>query len=209
MMRRFFISFELFMVLMLFSFFFIFFSSLLTYTVWIILFSVFLYLIRRKKITYKDHTKYAEEVLLSPVNGIVKNIAETSEHLSLEVFIPHLFEWGVYFPINAEIVDSRDLGEKRNLRYTRVDPESNSFKCKQVIMRIKKNFDISLKLLPCPTGVYPRVWVNPGDRGRVASCMGYMPFGGAAIVELPKNCNILVSIGDKLNAGETVIAGSM
>jgi hypothetical protein len=212
MNKKFFISSERFVFLMVLTFFLMFFLSFGTFVLWLIGLCAYLYLIRRNKINYKDHYHPSSEVVISPVNGVVKSVYKkiTLEDQGvwqcIEVEIPYFSEWGIYFPMVAEVYHTERQSSNRLFRFQKIDFRKKYSEDRLQFMG-RTGHQVVLSLLPCPTSMRPRVWCEAGDRGRLGACAGFFPFGGTVAIYLPVECNVLVSMDDQIVAGETVLAG--
>jgi hypothetical protein len=212
MSKKFFISNERFVFLMIITFILMFFFSFSTLVLWLVCLSFFLYLLRRNKINYKDLYHPSSEVVISPVNGIIKSIykkislEEQGLWQCVEVEMPYFSEWGIYFPMVAEVYHTEKQSSERLFRFNKIDFRKKYSENRLQFMG-RTGHQVVLSLLPCPTSMRPRVWVEAGDRGRLGACAGFFPLGGTIAIYLPLECNILVSVDDQIVAGDTVLAG--
>jgi len=211
-LSRFYISVEFFSFLMLTSFVLMFFTSFKAYTLWLLLLSFFLFLCRRKKISFKDYRRGPGNVILASINGQVRRVyygidfEPFGKANCIEVTVPYMYEWGVYMPFGGDVLDVTSKSSKRYFRYSDNFNWHESYTYLRLLLCSKDNRSVALDILPCYTGLKPRFWVGPGDRGQLASCLGYLPLGGSVLLYLDTSCNILVAENQILQAGQTPVA---
>ncbi len=187
------------------------------WTRWPLLISVggFLWLHRRREVPWRDTLKSDGEIFLAPVDGEVVKIgfwtdSETGERFGeLRIVVNLTDNWGLHLPSSSEMEFLKDFPGTRLARgmLARFDREKVSeYAHTDMLLRSKNGVGSRLRFLRCPNGRSPRIWMKSGDRGRGAACFGYYAFGGSLIVFVPQPCDILVVEGEKIEAGQTVLA---
>ncbi len=178
-------------------FYFFSFNIILT---WFLYLSVYFTLYRRKKINYKDRIREASNFLVSPVNGKILSI-DTNSTLDgfsegskrIRIKINPFDEWGVYFPFSSVVE-----GFYENLDKNKT---TNS-----ILLKNTSNQKVMLQAIPSLFGLKGNFWVNSGDIGKACSCLGYLPFGGVVELVVEGESDFMVSTGERVNAGDTVLA---
>lgn len=207
-MRWFYLDYSYFWKITLLTFLFFKIFSGFIFFLWFIIIVLFLYFIRKPQIVSKDLNKN-EAVFVSPVTGTVVEIENNYSHqlYSIEksnlikIFISPLEPIGLHLPASVKV----------NL----VDEKMSEFKWK--IFKFKK----ANKILVFENGfneisiikIYPKLilnfsnfWVKSGDLGTIRSCFGLLPFGGVLEISIPQKDDIIVNIGDKVLAAQTILA---
>lgn len=176
---------------------------------------IFIYL-RRYYIPYRDTLKNEGEIYLSPIYGKVESIRRVENSFE---FLPEAFEvrlsthyfdeHGLYLPTVSEMSFLRAFKGKRLYRYEKAeafqgDLSENAHT--DVTLKSKNEVQTVLRFIDCQYGTRPHIWMKSGDRGRGAACFGYYPFGGTLIIYLPLHTDILVYPGERVYPGQTVIA---
>jgi phosphatidylserine decarboxylase len=175
----------------------------------------FLWLNRKKAITWKDSLKNDGSILLSPVDGEIVRISQfidpedSVEYTEIRIKMSVTNYWGVHLPnssemeylksnrgkfLNREQIEDFDLSEIED--YCKTD----------LTLRSKNDNATKMRFLHCIYGKSPKIWMKSGDRGRGAACFGYYPFGGSLLVYISRPSDILVIKGEKIEAGQTVLA---
>ncbi len=105
--------------------------------------------------------------LVVPFSGKIKQIGQT-QHLLIPVdyrCIEFNYNWcngyGIYFPRALEVYDIVKNENEVFINLKTDDDES-------MVIHFKKNI----------FGFLPKLWIYPGDRGKLGAGMGYFPFGG-------------------------------
>ena len=191
-------------------------SSYGLFTVLLFLYALFWFLFRDPALEKTGILKSSDREVFSPVQGKVVEISASADYsfFGKELIAVRIIQrpWETYqvrLPITCEIIDFYFKRVKGPLRWFRPDAGMLS-KAFGVSLTLKaKSGDIfGLQFLRCFLGGWPNLSIVPGDRGRVTSQVGHTPFGGTVIFYLPKDYQLQVSEGDRLEAGETLIASS-
>lgn len=189
---------------------------------WFCFFYFFIYLFlnyayRRKVFNEEDYidTREFKGGVLCPISGVITKLYSSLDdayHKSracLEIKSGLRFETGLYLPTQSEvkefIVRSKD-GHK-NLGYL----DYHSLKQDKIIsiavvFREENGNEIILEFPKRLFFPWPRIWMMPGDRGKIGVNIGHLPFGGKVLLYLPKNYEILTTKGNKVKAKSTLIA---
>jgi hypothetical protein len=163
---------------------------------WCLFIVVFFYIHRKNNVDFKEVINLQPDVVLSPIDGTKIRIA-----------LPWNRPFGLFMPIsgtisNIEKYDGDKLNRfKSHLKFT------NGYSRHNLTITSKSGNIVYLELLDCLLGRKPKTWVEAGDKGRLASCIGFFPFGGTAVITLPRQSEVFCKVGDKLRAGETVLSG--
>ncbi len=216
MKRFFFVSRELFIILLIVVFVAYFFLSGFLKGLLIISALLVLLYLRRYYIPYRDTLKNEGEIFLSPVYGRVETIRRVEnsfeflpEAFEIRITSNYLDEHGLYLPTVAEMSFLRAYKGKGLYRYEKPEAflgEFTELAHTDVMLKSKNEVQSVLRFIDCKYGSRPHIWMKSGDRGRGAACFGYYPFGGTLIIYLPLNTDILVYPGEKIVPGQTVIA---
>lgn len=194
-MKNFYIPFKFIILFVLLFYFFLkikfyFLSSILPF-----IFLYFSWSFRKVVVDYKDFLGIDKNVFYTPIQGSVLRVNDAKNFIKLRIHFYNPF--GIFFPFPAEVL-STTLRSKDFKIFKRMYYKINlkTYGNQTVIMEIKSNY-IFFK---------PRLWIVAGDRGRLASNMGMVPFGGIVKVLLPPSSTIQVKEGQKVFIGETIIA---
>lgn len=158
---------------------------------WLTFWSVVLYFFRIHKI--QRNIEHDNLSFLAPVNGEVKEISSNNQHPTFPgkqfkkiTFLMSLTSsYGIYLPLNAKInfVNNNELIFDNKL-------------ASSVIIQTKARFSF----------LKPKLWVRPGDLGMVQSCIGILPAGGEVSLYISEKDDILVKVGDKVVATQTLLS---
>lgn len=183
---------------------------------------VFILLLFRKKngVNFQDLTSSASG-LFSPVNGKIMSIQKHVDHdifgndlNVIQIRMDIFDEYGILLPLTSEVKDLRFKDGNsfwRNKLVEIADASGPSFGLGafQISFSDSIKSDIGMEFYRCQLGLWPRIWVLPGDRGKSRACIGYLPFGGTVLLYLPNNFEILVHEGEQLVSGESIVAGHL
>lgn len=194
--------------------FFTLFFSFSFVSLWLFIVAALLVLFRRKKINYKDHVRNQSATFLSPVNGFIFDVQKDFEvsgqnYTAIRFTIPHFSEWGLHMPHDSEIEEVSVFNGQKFVRYRSKFPNltGTDYKHVNIVTKSKNGQLCILKVLTCAIGFKPKVWLEPGDRGRASSCFGFFPLGGTVVMMIPNDFDVVINKHDKVVAGQTVIAG--
>jgi len=143
-----------------------------------------------------------EGILLSPADGRVVEAGEGRLAIFMSLFDCHVNR----APIGGEVMDiihipgkfhpANEPQAKENERNT------ITLKAKNGNIRITQVAGLIARRILC--------WVNPQDRVEQGERIGMIIFGSRVELELPRDrWEFVVSLGDKVRAGETVVAREM
>jgi len=203
------IFFSIFFFLWLFGLYWLLFIALF-------IFSMFLLFSRRLPPAFQEDEVLKEGILYAPVNGKVALVNEGVVHgrygnnLTEIVIVSSWWrEHGIYFPLKAEIIDLAYQGGKGHFRYfyksifSNEQPRNPSL---SLGMRCVNNIAIGIDFYKCLMGMWPRVRVIPGDKGKAQVNLGFFGLGGTTVLYLPENYEILVKEGLDIVAGQAIVA---
>lgn len=187
-------------VFLVFTLFILLFSLKASFLIFL-LYTLVVFLFRKRKIYYKDDQITTSGLVFSPVTGKIVDIDEKEEKLNIKLKCFPWNEMGIHMPLTGEVKDvSREKGP--------VDLASNfPGRVAKVSLEGKDKDLIELSFGKSMFGGRPQLMVAPGDRGRRQVNIGFMPLGGTVELRLPKNCDLMVKVGDDLKAAESVVVG--
>jgi hypothetical protein len=161
-----------------------------------------LFLFRRKNINLLEKRIVEDDIILSPVSGKYIGHNEKNGKLQLLVRTNPWHGFGVYFPMNGDVdfyfEDSKAykflgiLGMNR----TKVQTVIKSKLGENVKLKFKSKFGLNKA----------DVHIRSGDRGLSGSLLGYLPFGGKIVIEMPIDSKVLVKSGDRVSSAQTLLA---
>jgi len=179
-------------------------------------FSLVLYFVihRKNSVDFKEVINLQPDVVLSPASGKVLEIQKDVvdefhgvEGTKIRVAISWLNAFGLYLPISGTIQNVERFEGQKFYRLKNKLSFTNGFNRQNLTIKNNSDRVIYLELLNCPLGKTPRTWIEAGDKGRLASNIGYFPLGGTVVITLPKDSEVFCKVGDHLRAGETVLSG--
>ena len=184
---------------------------------WLLAFSALYFFIHRRIDRLKsDGNRQFDDLIKSPINGQVISIREGINHIifgkdliEVGLMMPHFFEAGLYLPISAEIEYCKEFPAKEYFRYQRklkIDQQDEVYGGTLLMLGGKKEQFLGLQMVKCFLGLSAKIWALPGDRGKTSARFGYFPFGGSVFCYFSKNYEVVAKVGDKIQAGETVVA---
>lgn len=183
----------------------------------ILIYAALLYLYRRDPKRHTDLEQVPDNVILAPINGKVVSIERNVHHpaygdhfTKATLFCHWKEEAGVYLPLASEIkefvINRADSHEFQGLlNYKAL--KSPQVKSIGVVFTDKFQHKIILGFRRRRFGLWPRLWMMPGDRGKRGANIGHFPFGGKVSLYLPENYEILISESTTIQAAVTVLAG--
>ncbi len=155
---------------------------------WVIFVLFLFFLFRKVPFEITDKRTLESNVYVSPVSGTVKNIYKSDLKCFVEVRVGFLNEYGIYLPLSTAI-SSTNFDKSQSLV---------EFSFKGQALRL--SFSSLTSFFSC------RLFVESGDRGSLGANIGYLPFGGKTVIELPKDSEILIKEGDKVKSFQTLLA---
>lgn len=182
----------------------------------LIVFSGFLFFSRRLAPAFQEDADLKSGILFSPVNGKVIKVNEGIDHPTIgnnlqEVVIVSnwIREQGIYFPVRSEIIDINYVPNKGKFRYTIknfFEKGKERLPSLSIILRSIDSTLYGLDFYKCPTGMWPKVRVIPGDRGKAQVNLGFFGLGGTTAMYVPGDYEVCVKEGLDLIAGQSIIA---
>jgi hypothetical protein len=191
------------------------FSSFIFFLICSLFIFFYLFLFRRFSPSYREDFVLKDGIFYSPVNGRVSYIRNNvSRNGSSELFheIGIVSSWwkegGMYLPIRSEVINLSFFEGKSIFRYfgkayEKAREETNRL---SIEFRCTNGDTYHLDSLKCPAGLWPKVRVVPGDRGKAQVNFGFFGLGGTTVLYLPQNYEILVKDGLEAVAGQTIMA---
>ena len=177
-----------------------------------------LFLAHRKNAPfYQDFLRLGQETFLAPAQGKVIAVYETffpeldNTYKTIAIQVPWWAEYGVYFPLGAEVKESKNFRFKIPENNMKLFPEvvgDETFGCLMTMLNREVG---EFHLFVARSGFLrrPRLYVRAGDRGRMGANLGFLPFGGIVWLFLtPKGNEIFVRPGDLIDPLGTFIAGT-
>lgn len=157
------------------------------------LFIIFLF--SRRWNVFHSGNLLIENSIVSPINGIIKNIRKDVEHflfgkdlIEIELTVSCLWNTGVYMPVMGEV---KERVEKRMANR------------EVLLLLIIKNSDekIGIQMFKSPWLLSPKLSILPGDRGDPKANLGFVAPWETLLLYLPRNYEILVNKGDRVKVG--------
>tara|TARA_Y100000780_G_scaffold132772_1_gene119529 strand:- start:258125 stop:258724 length:600 start_codon:yes stop_codon:yes gene_type:complete len=167
---------------------------------WVLALATFLYIRRSIWPNYKDGLAINPELIFSPINGKVKWVDNETREVCLSVSL--CSGLGVYFPCKASVEELK-IKNSNQSKWRGFTNRRNRY---NLTLRDTKSDRIFFEIEPLLLSF--RSFVEVGDRAKMSACMGYLPFGGKVKLRFPLDAKLLVSKGETLKAGETVLAGA-
>tara|TARA_B100001971_G_C18267956_1_gene595938 strand:- start:31817 stop:32467 length:651 start_codon:yes stop_codon:yes gene_type:complete len=183
-------------------------------TLWCLGLIIYFYTLRRNRINYKEVINIQPDVMLSPVDGVVKEIIPNINdefHNVIGTKIRFAQGWfdpcGIYLPMACQIRNTEHYDGEYFIRNRESLKFTHGFYRNNITLKNKANKKSYIELVKCPFGRKPKLWVEAGDKGKLASCIGFVPLGGTVVMTVPNDSEIFCKVGDRVRAGETVISG--
>lgn len=155
----------------------------------LLLYMALLFFLYRKQINFTSRRALDDNLILSPVSGVLKRVDRTDpEKIQLEVKMGLFDDYGILMPFYGEVTfyqrseDGREEFDaaSRKIDFTKVAIEKSLFA--------------------------PRIFTRGGDKASSGVYLGYKPFGGIIKIEIPKDCEVLVEQGDEVLSAQTILA---
>lgn len=208
MMKRFFVEKDIFMRIILLGvliFLILPFSYFITYSFFIIL---YLFLFKRNKVIFKDSLSNSADIFIAPANGKVISVTESTDARKvIKLEMDYIGNYGLFLPYSCEISGFTKTEGARVWRKSKNISESNDYERYSFSLMNKIGHNTEIQLLRSFISGKPKIWLRPGDKGRVSANFGYIPFGTTLIIKLPVGSNILINELERVKAGSTIIAG--
>lgn len=189
------------------------------FSVTLIIFLVLIFIFRKLPPAFQEDSELKSGILFSPVNGKVLSVTEGVEHPILgsnfkEVVIVSswLREQGVYFPTRSEVIDINYTPNKGHFRYSMknfFNKGKERIPSLSILLRSIDAANYGIDFYKCPTGMWPKVRVIPGDRGKAQVNLGFFGLGGTTAMYIPSQYNICVKEGLDLIAGQSILANQL
>lgn len=155
------------------------------------------FLFRRKKVIINDIRQAEVQLLHAPVSGRVKSIKKNP--ITTEVIIQSslLKGFGIYMPLGGEITDTKQCAPSEAKFYQKI----------RTIIYIKGKNQQQFKLSITTLGLFkPRIFVKPGDRGRLGAEIGHMSFFAGINFQISNDYALIPKQGDFLDSSQSVLA---
>ena len=155
------------------------------------------FLFRNKEMNLNDIRLSEKSLLISPVSGRYMQKTETSDSAVVNFEISLIDGYGLYMPVNGEILDFQEsiLNHKNFLK---------PYRC-ELLIQDKSQLDYKIIINGLSSIFRPRIYVRAGDKGRIGGLLGFIPFGGKVSLEIPTHCEVVMSNYDKIISSQTVI----
>jgi len=179
-------------------------GSLSLLALFILVLASTLFLFRRKKTYFHEDQVTTTGTVFSPISGKVVEVKKSGVK-SLLVKMTFLDESGIYLPCTSEI---KNLNFHSDFSAFRFSAPKDISEEKGTVLKLtdKKGRSISLQFIRFISSKLPELIILPGDRGRRQVNIGYFPFGGYVKVLLPEESEVVVNVGEKVIATETIVA---
>ena len=163
-------------------------SFYLILCLWFLFVIFIIFLFRKKRFDLNRKRILEPNIINSPVSGVVSHISTSEEKVEIVIRSSPFNHYGVYLPISS-LVESRKI-DKNEIE----------------IILVADTQKISLKHTSLLNSFKGVLYVNSGDRGMLGANIGYLPFGGKTVIELPKRSVILIKEGDKVESFQTLLS---
>lgn len=171
--------------------------------VFLLVASIVLFFTRIRPPEYKGETAYKEGIFYSPVNGHVIGLTKSSTHNLVTVLVPWWRSCGLYLPMKSELEQVENGKGEKCFRYLYSADKEYSF----IKLLFRSNdFEYSLTFVKCLLGSWPAFYMNSGDKGKALARMGHYLLGGVVSIAVPLEVEVVSKAGEKLFAGETIMA---
>ena len=185
----------------------------------LIVYLLSLFFFRKSSSIYEENlADRPRRFVFSPLNARVGGVYKNQNHAifgrnlqAIKLILPWWKEPGIFLPFDGEIKDLFRKEKRSFWRYSRkISPFQEHVILSSFCLSLQSKWGdiVGIQFFKCPTGSWPELIVMPGDTGRARVNIGFIPFGGSALLYLPEKYEILVNIGDDLMAGESVLARS-
>ncbi len=162
----------------------------------------------RKKVNFYTFNTRDKLNIFSPVCGEIKKIIKNESENVLIISVGFFDNYGVYLPNTSRVDNFEVKGGDQFFRYKIPNDllEFEKYRHISIALRGKNGAVLKMEFYKNFLGKKLKSWLLPGDRGKQKANMGFLPFGGTVLLYLPKNCEILTNIGEKVIGGETLLA---
>ena len=143
-----------------------------------------------------------EDAVLSPADGIVKAVESTARGLEIAIF---LSLWNVHVtrsPVEGVLVSCTRYAGGYEPAY-RATASSNA-RCALRVDTVAGNVEVSLIAGAVARRVH--LWVTPQQQLARGERIALIRFGSRAELRLPRGVEPAVRVGDRVRAGETIVA---
>lgn len=180
----------------------LFISPKLSLIVFILLAGIF-YLFRSPSYVKMDRGQLNQNMIFSPVSGVYLGEKEIKGKRQILIRIPFFSVYSILMPFGGEVVNYEAYGkEKKYKSGLRLSGHKI-----QVVLRAKKTSNmIKLKFKSATKFRAARLWCRSGDRSNIGATLGYLPFGGKIVIELPMKAKVLVKENEYIHACDSIIA---
>lgn len=169
----------------------------------LLVFYIGLLLLFRKRVINSSVIRTVDpSIMFAPCDGVLKKVNETDKSLKISLKVGILNHYGVRMPFTGSIrsfIQTKEkvfsLGKIPIYKYRTI-----------VELKSRELGKIKLTFISITNLAVSRIWVRSGDKATVGAYLGYLPFGGKVIVEIPKKLDMLVKPNDKLLSAETLLA---
>jgi hypothetical protein len=174
---------------------------------WLVLLVAFFLVFKKNKVLLKDSLSNTIDILVSPLTGEVISVESNDKETKYFLKVSCFKNFGLYFPFSAVIGKIKNNQSKRIKGVYQKELATRDFRHTEVEFKNKLDVSVKIFIYHCMNNVKPHIWLKTGDKGRVSSNLGFMPFGGVVEIVTNNKCDQLVEVGDKVFAGSTPLAG--
>jgi len=206
-MKRFFINSNNYHKLVIISFCILFLLPFKVFILWSILAVIVVSLFKKNKVLVKDALTNSIDIVVSPVTGTIKAVEIQSDQVKYLIASPTFGNFGLYFPFSSTIDRFEITGGKKIQRVGRNNKISPNVDKVELSFVNRTGSRVGINIYRSLISGKPHIWPKVGDKGRVSSNFGFLPFGGLVEVIIPGETNQLVNNGDKVLSGSTPLAG--
>lgn len=171
------------------------FASFWYFILWLGLFFLCVICFRKTIIDYRDFLGRDRKILYTPVSGKLLKFDQEKNEMLFK--IPFWGPYGVFLPAPAEVVSVEEK-MKVTWPFKRVRIK--------IILKVLPHHQIVVKLYSCYIFFTPKIWVQAGDKGRLAANIGFLPFGGKVKINLTSAGEAQINHRQWVFVGRTLIA---
>lgn len=190
------------------SLIFIFKGTLFANFTWFILLSLVIFIFRQNRINLLDNTIQGIDLIVSPLNGVVRQIIKEGNTTHILFKLSYFQEIGLYTPVDSEVAEVKKQRGPSFFRWGNFSKLKSNFESHyQFVVDLKTNSNlvVQLRIFKCLFGLKPSLSILGGDKTQKGARIGFIPFGGSILLSLPSEVEFLIKENDQVVAGETLI----
>lgn len=143
---------------------------------------IYLFLFRKR--SFNQSQSLGENILVSPVFGKVSEIKENQITIRIRLFD----SYGISMPTNWDIKNTIYADKEKKLLRS-INIGDDQFVVQMSFSQIFSN-----------RGAVS--WVASGDKAQIGAFLGYLPFGGKVVIQLPEGFKTNLEVGTKISSSD-------